>query len=97
MVEPAKKRADIDDITADAADKAVKILTDNIIDPLREQVTYQVGADPAFGGRATQVFQGRGLCAQPVPLAAIILRGRRPEFLKRHPKAINCRTSFART
>ncbi|MGE4599412.1 PRTRC system protein E, partial [Bifidobacterium longum subsp. longum] len=36
-----KNEADIDDITADAADKAVKILTDNIIDPLREQVAYQ--------------------------------------------------------
>ena len=36
-----KNEADIDSITADAADKAVKILTESIISPLREQVTYQ--------------------------------------------------------
>ena len=36
-----KTEADIDGITADAADKAVKILTGSIIDPLREQVAYQ--------------------------------------------------------
>lgn len=36
-----KNEADIDSITADAADKAVKILTDSIISPLREQVAYQ--------------------------------------------------------
>lgn len=36
-----KTEADIDGITADAADKAVKILTESIIDPLREQVAFQ--------------------------------------------------------
>lgn len=55
-----KTEADIDGITADAADKAVKILTESIIDPLREQVAFQ----------ETQIQH----CAWPVPLAAIVLR-----------------------
>ena len=42
-----KTEADIDGITADAADKAVKILTESIIDPLREQVAFQV-TEPEF-------------------------------------------------
>ena len=69
-----KTEADIDGITADAADKAVKILTESIIDPLREQVAFSGDPNPAFGGGTAQVFQDRGLRAQPVPLVAIVLR-----------------------
>ena len=68
-----KTEADIDGITADAADKAVKILTESIIDPLREQVAFQETQIQHLE-EATQVFQDRGLCAWPVPLAAIVLR-----------------------
>lgn len=67
-----KTEADIDGITADAADKAVKILTESIIDPLREQVAFQETQIQHL--EEVQVFQDRGLCAWPVPLAAIVLR-----------------------
>lgn len=65
-----KTEADIDGITADAADKAVKILTESIIDPLREQVAFQ----------ETQIQHCLFHWLQS------FCEVTEPEFLKRHPK-----------
>ena len=81
-----KNEADIDDITADAADKAVKILTDNIIDPLREQVTYQEEQIRHLEEVQRKYFKAvayvRSLSHWLQSFCAVA----EPEFLKRHPK-----------
>lgn len=81
-----KNEADIDDITADAADKAVKILTDNIIDPLREQVAYQEEQIRHLEDVQRKYFKAvayvRGLYHWLQSFCEIV----EPEFLERHPK-----------
>lgn len=68
-----KTEADIDGITADAADKAVKILTESIMTRCVSRSLFRRPKSSIWRS-ATQVFQDRGLCAWPVPLAAIVLR-----------------------
>lgn len=81
-----KNEADIDDITADAADKAVKILTDNIIDPLREQVAYQEEQIRHLETVQRKYFKAvayvRGLYHWLQSFCEVV----EPEFLERHPK-----------
>lgn len=72
-----KNEADIDSITADAADKAVKILTESIISPLREQVTYQEEQIRHLEDVQRKYFKAVAYVRSLSPLAAIILRGRR--------------------
>lgn len=80
-----KNEADIDSITADAADKAVKILTD-IISPLREQVTYQEEQIRHLEEVQRKYFKAvayvRGLSHWLQSFCEVA----EPEFLKRHPK-----------
>lgn len=81
-----KNEADIDSITADAADKAVKILTDSIISPLREQVVYQEEQvrhlEEVQRKYFTAVAYTRSLFHWLQSFCEVI----EPEFLKRHPK-----------
>lgn len=81
-----KNEADIDSITADAADKAVKILTDSIIDPLRGQVTYQEEQIRHLEDVQRKYFKAvayvRGLFHWLQSFCELV----EPEFLKRHPK-----------
>ena len=81
-----KNEADIDDITADAADKAVKILTDNIIDPLREQVAYHEDQIRHLEDVQRKYFKAvayvRGLYHWLQSFCEVV----EPEFLERHPK-----------
>lgn len=80
-----KNEADIDSITADAADKAVKILTD-IISPLREQVTYQEEQIRHLEEVQRKYFKAvayvRGLSHWLQSFCEVV----EPEFLERHPK-----------
>lgn len=81
-----KNEADIDSITADAADKAVKILTESIISPLREQVTYQEEQIRYLEDVQRKYFKAvayvRSLFHWLQSFCAVV----EPEFLKRHPK-----------
>lgn len=81
-----KNEADIDGLTADAADKAVKILTDSIINPLREQVTYQEQQiqhlEEVQRKYFTAVAYVRSLFHWLQSFCELV----EPEFLKRHPK-----------
>ncbi len=81
-----KNEADIDSITADAADKAVKILTESIISPLREQVTYQETQIQHLEEVQRKYFKivayVRGLFHWLQSFCEVT----EPEFLKRHPK-----------
>lgn len=81
-----KTEADIDSITADAADKAVKILTESIISPLREQVTYQETQIQHLEEVQRKYFKivayVRGLFHWLQSFCEVT----EPEFLKRHPK-----------
>lgn len=81
-----KNEADIDGITADAADKAVKILTESIISPLREQVTYQEEQIRHLEEVQRKYFKivayVRGLSHWLQSFCEVT----EPEFLKRHPK-----------
>ena len=81
-----KNEADIDSITADAADKAVKILTESIISPLREQVTYQEERIRHLEDVQRKYFKivayVRGLFHWLQSFCEVT----EPEFLKRHPK-----------
>ncbi len=81
-----KNEADIDSITADAADKAVKILTESIISPLREQVTYQEEQIRHLEDVQRKYFKAvayvRSLSHWLQSFCAVA----EPEFLKRHPK-----------
>ena len=81
-----KTEADIDGITADAADKAVKILTGSIIDPLREQVAYQENQIRHLEEVQRKYFKAvayvRGLSHWLQSFYEVT----EPKFLKRHPK-----------
>ena len=81
-----KNEADIDSITADAADKAVKILTESIISPLREQVTYQEEQIRHLEDVQRKYFKAvayvRGLYHWLQSFCEVV----EPEFLERHPK-----------
>lgn len=81
-----KNEADIDGITADAADKAVRILTESIIDPLREQVAYQAEQIRRLEEVQRKYFKAvaytRSLSHWLQSFCAVA----EPEFLKRHPK-----------
>lgn len=81
-----KTEADIDGITADAADKAVKILTESIISPLREQVTYQEEQIRHLEEVQRKYFKivayVRGLSHWLQSFCEVV----EPEFLERHPK-----------
>lgn len=81
-----KTEADIDGITADAADKAVKILTESIISPLREQVTYQEEQIRHLEDVQRKYFKivayVRGLSHWLQSFCEVV----EPEFLERHPK-----------
>lgn len=81
-----KNEADIDGITADAADKAVKILTESIIDPLREQVAFQETQIQHLEEVQRKYFKivayVRGLFHWLQSFCEVT----EPEFLKRHPK-----------
>ena len=81
-----KNEADIDSITADAADKAVKILTDSIISPLREQVAYQEEQirhlEEVQGKYFTAVAYTRSLFHWLQDFCELV----EPDFLARHPK-----------
>ena len=81
-----KTEADIDGITADAADKAVKILTESIIDPLREQVAFQETQIQHLEEVQRKYFKivayVRGLFHWLQSFCEVT----DPEFLKRHPK-----------
>lgn len=81
-----KNEADIDDITADAADKAVKILTDNIIDPLREQVTYQEEQIRHLEDVQRKYFKAVAYVRGLFHWLQSFCEMTEPEFLKRHPK-----------
>ena len=78
--------ADIDSITADAADKAVKILTDSIISPLREQVAYQEEQirhlEEVQRKYFTAVAYTRSLFHWLQDFCELV----EPDFLARHPK-----------
>ena len=78
--------ADIDSITADAADKAVKILTESIIDPLHEQVAFQETQIQHLEEVQRKYFKivayVRGLFHWLQSFCEVT----EPEFLKRHPK-----------
>ena len=73
-------------ITADAADKAVKILTESIIDPLREQVAFQETQIRHLEDVQRKYFKivayVRGLSHWLQSFCEVT----EPEFLKRHPK-----------
>lgn len=81
-----KTEADIDGITADAADKAVKILTGSIIDPLREQVAYQENQIRHLEEVQRKYFKAvayvRGLSHWLQSFCEVT----EPKFLKHHPK-----------
>ena len=81
-----KNEADIDGITADAADKAVRILTESIIDPLREQVAYQAEQIRRLEEVQRKYFKAvaytRSLFHRLQSFCELV----EPEFLKRHPK-----------
>lgn len=81
-----KTEADIDGITADAADKAVKILTDSIISPLREQVAYQEEQirhlEEVQRKYFTAVAYTRSLFHWLQDFCELV----EPDFLARHPK-----------
>lgn len=81
-----KNEADIDSITADAADKAVKILTDSIISPLREQVAYQEEQirhlEEVQRKYFTAVAYTRSLFHWLQDFCELV----EPDFLARHPK-----------
>ena len=81
-----KTEADIDGITADAADKAVKILTESIIEPLREQVAFQEEQIRHLEDVQRKYFKAvayvRSLSHWLQSFCAVA----EPEFLKRHPK-----------
>ena len=81
-----KNEADIDSITADAADKAVKILTDSIISPLREQVAYQEEQIRHLEEVQRKYFTAVAYTRSLFHWLQSFCEGTEPEFLKRHPK-----------
>ncbi|MDB6576766.1 PRTRC system protein E [Bifidobacterium longum] len=81
-----KTEADIDGITADAADKAVKILTESIIDPLREQVAYQAEQIRRLEEVQRKYFKAVAYTRSLFHWLQSFCELVEPEFLKRHPK-----------
>lgn len=81
-----KNEADIDGLTADAADKAVKILTDSIINPLREQVTYQEQQIRRLEEVQRKYFKAVAYTRSLFHWLQSFCELVEPEFLKRHPK-----------
>lgn len=81
-----KNEADIDGITADAADKAVKILTESIISPLREQVTYQEEQIRHLEDVQRKYFKAVAYVRSLSHWLQSFCEVTEPEFLKRHPK-----------
>lgn len=81
-----KNEADIDDITADAADKAVKILTESIISPLREQVTYQEEQIRHLEDVQRKYFKAVSYVRSLYHWLQSFCEVVEPEFLERHPK-----------
>lgn len=81
-----KNEADIDGITADAADKAVRILTDSIIDPLREQVAYQAEQIRRLEEVQRKYFKAVAYTRSLFHWLQSFCELVEPEFLKRHPK-----------
>lgn len=81
-----KNEADIDGITADAADKAVRILTESIIDPLREQVAYQAEQIRRLEEVQCKYFKAVAYTRSLFHWLQSFCELVEPEFLKRHPK-----------
>lgn len=81
-----KNEADIDSLTADAADKAVKILTESIISPLREQVTYQEEQIRYLEDVQRKYFKAVAYVRSLSHWLQSFCEVTEPEFLKRHPK-----------
>lgn len=81
-----KNEADIDGITADAADKAVRILTESIIDPLREQVAYQEEQIRRLEEVQRKYFKAVAYTRSLFHWLQSFCELVEPEFLKRHPK-----------
>ena len=81
-----KTEADIDGITADAADKAVRILTESIIDPLREQVAYQAEQIRRLEEVQRKYFKAVAYTRSLFHWLQSFCELVEPEFLKRHPK-----------
>lgn len=81
-----KNEADIDGITADAADKAVRILTESIIDPLREQVAYQAEQIRRLEEVQHKYFKAVAYTRSLFHWLQSFCELVEPEFLKRHPK-----------
>ena len=81
-----KNEADIDGITADAADKAVRILTESIIDPLREQVAYQENQIRHLEEVQRKYFKAVAYTRSLFHWLQSFCELVEPEFLKRHPK-----------
>ena len=81
-----KKEADLDGITADAADKAVRILTESIIDPLREQVAYQAEQIRRLEEVQRKYFKAVAYTRSLFHWLQSFCELVEPEFLKRHPK-----------
>lgn len=81
-----KNEADIDGITADAADKAVRILTESIIDPLREQVAYQAEQIRRLEEVQRKYFKAVAYTRSLFHWLQSFCELVEPEFLKRHPK-----------
>lgn len=81
-----KNEADIDSITADAADKAVSILTQSIIDPLREQVTYQEDQIQHLEDVQRKYFKAVAYTRSLFHWLQDFCELVKPDFLVRHPK-----------
>lgn len=81
-----KNEADIDSITADAADKAVKILTDSIISPLREQVAYQEEQIRHLEEVQRKYFMAVAYTRSLFHWLQDFCELVEPDFLARHPK-----------
>ncbi len=81
-----KTEADIDGITADAADKAVKILTQSIIDPLQEQVAYQEEQIRHLERVQHKYFTAVGYTRRLFHWLQDFCELVKPDFLVRHPK-----------
>lgn len=81
-----KNEADIDSITADAADKAVSILTDSIIEPLQKQVAYQEAQVAHLEKVQRKYFTAVGYTRRLFHWLQDFCELVEPDFLARHPK-----------
>ena len=82
-----KTEADIDGITADAADKAVKILTQSIMTRCRSRSPIRRSRSGIWSGCSTSISR-RGVHAPPVPLAAGFLRAGQTGFPRPASQAV---------